>query len=63
MFEQAQLAEQFNTLLAREREAAQHYAAMADHVDDPELRKQVLQLHSEKKRHIRLARRLLEIVD
>ena len=63
MLEQAILREQFQTLLAREQNAAQTYADLAAKITDPTLRRQVEQLHREKLRHIRLTERLLEIVE
>ena len=63
MFEEAQLAEQFNALLDQQQQAADYYAAMAAQTDDPQVRRQVEQVCREKKRHIQLTRRLLEIVD
>ena len=63
MFEEAQLAEQFNALLDQQQEAASYYAAMAAQTDDPQVRRQVEQVCREKKRHIQLTQRLLEIVD
>ena len=63
MFEEAQLAEQFNALLDQQQQAADYYAAMAAQTDDPQVRRQVEQVCREKKRHIQLTQRLLEIVD
>jgi len=63
MFEEAQLAEQFSDLLNRQKEAAQYYAAAADSTDDPNVRREIEQVVREKKRHIQLTQRLLEIVD
>jgi rubrerythrin len=63
MFEEAELAEQFNALLDQEQQAADYYATMASKTDDPQVRRLVEQVHREKKRHIQLTQRLLEIVD
>ena len=63
MFEEAELAEQFNALLDQQQLAADHYAAVAAQTDDPQVRRQVEQVCREKKRHIQLTQRLLEIVD
>ena len=63
MFEEAQLAEQFNALLDQQQQAANYYAAMAAQTDDPQVRRQVEQVYREKNRHIQLTQRLLEIVD
>jgi len=63
MFEEAQLAEQFNVLLDQQQQAANYYAAMAAQTDDPLVRRQVEQVCREKKRHIQLTQRLIEIVD
>ncbi|MBS3734578.1 MAG: hypothetical protein KGY99_06580 [Phycisphaerae bacterium] len=62
MYEQAVLAERFESLLSDARSAEQIYARMASHIDDPQLREQVEQLHREKRRHVELTERLLEIV-
>jgi len=63
MFEEAQLAEQFSDLLDRQQQAAAYYATVASKTDDPDVRRQVEQVCREKKRHIQLTQRLLEIVD
>jgi len=63
MFEEAQLAEQFNALLDQQQQAANYYAAMAAKTDDPQMRSQVEQVYREKSRHIQLTQRLIEIVD
>jgi rubrerythrin len=63
MFEQAQLAQRFQSLLAQERDAEKAYADLAAEVSDPRLRAEVEQLRREKRRHAELARRLLEIVE
>jgi len=63
MFEEAQLAEQFNALLDQQQQAADCYAAVAAKTDDPLMRRQVEQVQREKHRHIQLIQRLLEIVD
>ncbi|MBL7219405.1 MAG: hypothetical protein ISS69_04770 [Phycisphaerae bacterium] len=63
MFEEAQLAEQFNALLDQQQQAANYYATMAAQTDDPQMRSQVEQVYREKNRHIQLTQRLIEIVD
>lgn len=63
MFEEAILADQFNALLDQQQHAADYYASMATQTDDPQVRRQVEQVCREKKRHIQLTQRLLEIVD
>ena len=63
MFEQALLAEQFQDLLARARDAEKMYAGLAECIDDPKLREKVQQVYLDKQRHVRLAERLLEIVE
>jgi rubrerythrin len=63
MFEEALLAEQFQDLLTHAQEAERMYAGLAECVEDPELREKVQQVHLDKLRHVRLAERLLEIVD
>ena len=63
MFEQALLTEQFEKLLARAEQAEQMYAGIADETDDPDLREQIQELCREKRRHVQMTKRLLEIVD
>ena len=62
MLEQAILAEQFQSLLSREQQAMKMCAELAARISDAALREQVEQLLRDKQRHIRLAERLLEIV-
>jgi rubrerythrin len=63
MFEQAMLREQFQALLRQEQQAEKLYADLVAKLTDPELLQRVQQLHRDKQRHIRLAERLLEIVE
>ena len=63
MYEQALLAEQFEKLLAQAEQAEQMYAGVADQTDDPDVREQFQELLREKRRHVRMTERLLEIVD
>jgi rubrerythrin len=63
MFEQAILREQFQALLHQEQQAEKLYAALVAKLTDPELRQQVQQLCRDEQRHVRLAERLLEIVE
>ena len=63
MFEQALLAEQFEKLLAQAEQAEQMYVGVADQADDPVVREQLAELLREKRRHVRMTERLLEIVD
>ena len=63
MLEQALMAEQFQSLLEKERQAACTYASLADKVSDPQLRAKIEQLCHDKEKHVRLAERLLEIVE
>ncbi len=63
MLEQAMLRDQFQALLTQEQQAEKIYAELVAKLTDPELRKQVQQLHHDKQRHIRLTERLLEIVE
>ena len=63
MFEEAVLAEQFQRLLARERKAEGMYAALACSAEDPAVRMRAEEFRRDKQRHIRLAERLLEIVE
>jgi rubrerythrin len=62
MLEQAMLREQFTDLLARERQAAEAYARILQQTSDPPVREQLQQMLRDKQKHIRLAERLLEIV-
>ena len=63
MYEQSVLAEQFAKLLAQAEQAEQMYAGIADQTDDPDLREQFQELSREKRRHVEMTERLLEIVD
>jgi len=60
--EQALLREQFQTLLAQEKQALTAYTELLQKVTDAQVREQILQLQREKERHVDLAERLLEIV-
>ena len=63
MLEQALLREQVQALLAAELQAHDAYAELAEKVSDPSLRQQLQTLCHDKQRHMRLAERLLEILD
>ena len=63
MLDQTVLRERFEGLLAQEQQAEGVYASLASQVRDPQLREQVEQIHRDKRRHILLTERLLEIVD
>jgi len=63
MFEQVLLREQLQELLCQEQQAVQFYADLAARLADPPLRRQAEQVHREKLRHLRLAERLLEIME
>lgn len=63
MLEQANLREQFQSLLDQQRQAMKLYEELACSAGDAGLRKQALQLQRDKARHVRLTERLLEIVD
>ncbi len=63
MFEENLLAEQFEKLLAQAEQAEKMYAGIADETDDASLKEQFQELRREKRRHIEMAERLLEIVD
>lgn len=63
MLEQAQVAEQFQTLLRMTEQAQQHYAQLSMAASDPNVSQKLLQLRKDKQRHIRLIQRLLEIVN
>src|ERR1017187_7387860 len=63
VLEEALLAEQFQILLEKQPQAASAYAGLAAKVTDPHLKLKIEQLCRDKEKHIRLAERLLEIVD
>ncbi len=63
MLEQMILRERFEDLLARQQNALGCYESAGSNTTDPETRKQLNQLCKEKKRHIQLTERLLEIVE
>ena len=63
MYEQAQLAEQFAKLLAQAEQVERMYAGIADETDDADLREEIQELRRQKRRHILLTERLLEIVN
>jgi len=63
MLEQAILREQFQALLNQEQSAATLYAKLARELADPALRREAEQLHLDKQRHVRMAERLVEIVE
>ena len=62
MFEQALLAEQFQSLLVQAQQAERMYASLAEGLSDQHLLREVERIHQDKQRHVRLAERLLEIV-
>ena len=62
MFEETILAEQFQSLLMQSEQAEKMYASLVGNTADPALRQELQQLQFDKQRHVRLARRLLEIV-
>ena len=61
--EHAMLAEKFQDLLEQERRAEQTYADLAARALDPAARQQLELLAREKRHHVELVQRLLEIVD
>lgn len=63
MLEHALLRERFEQILAAERQAEDGYARLLGEVSDDGLRRQVEQLCRNKQRHVRLAERLLELVE
>lgn len=63
MLEQAMLAEQIESLLNAERQAAGTYASLASRATDPALRSQLEQLCRDKEKHLALAQRILEIIE
>jgi len=63
MFEETLLAEQFERLLAEAQQAERMYAGIAEETDDAGLKEQFQELRRDKRRHIEMTERLLEIVD
>lgn len=63
MLETVFIEEQFQSLLDHAQSAERMYAALADSAEDPAIRAEMNQLRRDKRRHILLAERLLEIVD
>lgn len=63
MLEKSILRERFQSLLEQQRKAAEVYEDLASKSDDPNLKRQAIQIHREKQRHIRLTERLIEIVN
>ncbi len=62
MFEETILTERFESLLTQSEQAEKMYASLVGSATDPAVRQKLLQLQFDKQRHVRLARRLLEIV-
>lgn len=62
MLERAVLREQSERLLDGARRAAETYAGLADASAEPTVREQLQKLSRDKQRHMRLAERLLEIL-
>ena len=63
MLEHTYLREQFESLLVKEKQAAESYGKLAIDLNDPTLREKLDQLCRDKHKHIRLTERLLEILD
>jgi rubrerythrin len=61
--EHAMLADSFRDLLDQERQAESTYAELLSRTENAEAREQIEDLLREKKRHIQLVERLLEIVE
>lgn len=57
------LREQFEKLLDQQREAEQIYAQLAGYVSDADSREQIAQMRRQKRKHIVLTERLLEILE
>ncbi len=62
MLEEALLAEQFETLLSHAKQAESMYESLASSVSDPSMRNEIEQLLRDKRRHVLMTQRLLEIV-
>lgn len=63
MLEQVMLAQQIETLIQAQRQAAGTYASLASKAADPAVRTQLQQLCRDKEKHIALAQRILEIIE
>ena len=63
MLEQMLLRQQFETLLADQQAVLGQYESAAAQQDDPEAQAHFEMLCRDKKRHIQLTQRLLEIVE
>ena len=63
MLEHTYLREQFESLLVKEKQAAETYGKLAIDLNDPTLREKINQLQREKQKHILLTERLLEILE
>ena len=61
--EQAQLRERFAALLGQEQQAIATYEQLLSKTTDPLVRTQIAHLLRDKRRHVELTERLLEIVD
>ncbi len=61
--EQAQLRDRFQALLAQEQQALKAYEQIAAQTSNAEIRGRIEQLLRDKRRHVELTERLLEIVD
>ena len=57
------IAEQFEELLLQEQAVADHYQALAREASDPAVRSRLQDILRDKRRHIELVRRLVEIMD
>jgi len=57
------VAEQLNSLLDQERQAAKLAAELAGQVSDESSRRQLEEMHRDKLRHVQLVERLLEILE
>ncbi len=62
MFEQDWMREEFAEVVELKRAAADRLAKILARVEDPALRTQLNELHSQAVRHVELAERLVEIV-
>ena len=62
MLDEALLRDRFEDLLEQQRQVEGLYSSLAERVDDPAVRDHIDQLCREKRRHIELTERLLEIV-
>lgn len=63
MLDQSFLRERFEALLTHQEAALGHYESVASEESDPEVKTHLQEILRDKKRHVELTRRLLEMVE